>query len=179
MHIGDISYADLYGLVVNLDSYENTWNNFQAAIEPIASFVPYQVLPGNHEVTCFQFSDAVCPLYLKNFTAFNNRFCMSGENSGGYKNMWHSFDYGPVHVIMLNTETDFEDAPDGPGTTLNADHFVGTAAQMTWLTMDLEKATTVERRAKVPWIIAAGHRPLFGSTPKAVVEIGNYNLYLY
>ncbi|CAF1076606.1 unnamed protein product [Adineta ricciae] len=49
--------------------------------------------------------------------------------SGGYKNMWYSFDYGPVHVIMLNTGADFVNVPAGPGTALNADHFVGTSAQ--------------------------------------------------
>jgi len=178
MHIGDISYADLYGLVVNFDLYESTWNQFQQAIEPIASAVPYQVLPGNHEATCFQYSDAVCPPYLRNFTAYNNRFSMSGEVSGGYKNMWYSYDYGPVHVIMLNTETDFEGAPAGPGTTLNAGNFMGTEAQLAWLENDLEKATTPERRAKVPWIVAAGHRPFFGSIPNSDVQIGKYNIYL-
>jgi hypothetical protein len=176
MHIGDISYADLYGVVVNFDFYEDTWNRFQKAIEPITSAVPYQVLPGNHEATCFQYSDAVCPSFLRNFTVYNNRFCMSGELSGGYKNMWYSYDYGPVHVIMINTETDFEGAPAGPGTTLNAGNYFGTTGQLAWLKNDLEKATTPERLSKVPWIIVAGHRPFFGSTVKAQVEIGNYNI---
>lgn len=172
MHIGDIAYADLYGLIVNIDLYENIWNRFQQAIDPIASNVCYQVLPGNHEVTCFQYSDAVCPSYLRNFTAYNNRFCMSGELSGGYRNMWYSFDYGPVHVIMLNTETDFEKAPGGPGTTLNGGHFFNTTAQQDWLRKDLEKASAPEQRAKVPWIVAAAHRPFFGSPVKATLELG-------
>jgi hypothetical protein len=176
VHIGDISYADLYGLVVNFDLYEDTWNKFQQAIEPIASNVPYQVLPGNHEATCFQYSDAICPSFLRNFTAYNNRFYMSGELSGGYKNMWYSYDYGPVHVIMLNTETDFQGAPAGPGTTLNAGNFFGTTGQLAWLKNDLEEATTPERRTKVPWIVVAGHRPFFGSPVKPQLEIGNYNI---
>ncbi|CAF1076741.1 unnamed protein product [Adineta ricciae] len=32
-----------------------------------------------------QDSDAVCSDYLRNFTAYQNRFCMSGEMSGVYK----------------------------------------------------------------------------------------------
>ncbi len=172
VHIGDISYADLYGVIVNFDLYENTWNRFQQAIEPISSAVPYQVLPGNHEATCFQYSDAICPSFLRNFTVYNNRFSMSGEVSGGYKNMWYSYDYGPVHVIMLNTETDFANAPSGPGTTLNGGNFFGTTGQLAWLENDLKQATTPERRAKVPWIVAAGHRPFFGSIVKAQLEIG-------
>lgn len=177
MHIGDISYADLYGMVVNFDWYEDTWNRFQGKIEEISSRVPYQVIPGNHEATCFQISDAVCPQFLRNFTAYQNRFHMSGELSDGYKNMWYSFDYGPVHVIMLNTETDFPNAPSGPGTTLNAGHFVGTDSQLTWLKADLEKATDPIRRATVPWIIVTGHRPMFGSIPKPFVEICKYKKY--
>ena len=178
LHVGDIAYADLYGLVVNFDLYENTWNKFQQAIEPITSAVPYQVLPGNHEATCFQYSDAICPAYLRNFTAYNHRFHMRGELSGGYKNMWYSFDYGPVHVIMLNTETDFVGAPSGPGTTLNAGHFLGTTGQLAWLENDLKEATKPERRAKVPWIVAAGHRQMFGSIQKAILEIGEHTLQL-
>ena len=170
VHIGDISYADLYGLVVNFDFYEGTWNRFQQAIEPIASAVPYQVLPGNHEATCFQYSDAICPSYFKNFTAYNHRFHMSGEVSGGYKNMWYSYDYGQVHVIMLNTETDFENAPAGPGTTLNGGNFFGTTGQLAWLENDLQQATA--RRTQVPWIVVAGHRPFYGSRVESKLQIG-------
>ena len=97
---------------------------------------------------------------------------MSGEISGGYKNMWHSFDYDPVHVIMLNTETDFVSAPAGPGTTLNADHFVDTSAHVTWVEADLKKATDPAQRAKVSWIIATGHRSLLGSSVVATLKIG-------
>lgn len=179
LHLGDIAYADMYGMIVNFDLYENTWNKFQQAIEPITSALPYQVLPGNHDVTCFQYSDAICPTYLKNFAAYNNRFHMSGEMSGGYKNMWYSFDYGQVHVVMINTETDFVNAPSGPGTTLNAGNFAGTNGQLQWLQKDLEAATKPERRAKVPWIIVGGHRQFFGSIQKPFIEIGKHILKLY
>jgi hypothetical protein len=172
IHTGDIAYADLYGLLVDFKPYEDTWNTFQSNIEPISAYVPYQVGPGNHEATCFQYSDTGCPNSLRNFTAYLNRFCMSGELSGGYKNMWYSFDYGPVHVIMLNTETDFASAPDGPGTTLNAGNFVGTSAQLAWLQADLIKATDPAQRVKVPWIIATGHRPFFGSAVNPDLQIG-------
>ncbi|CAF1128841.1 unnamed protein product [Adineta steineri] len=174
MHIGDISYADLYGAIVNFDFYEDTWNRFQKAIEPITSIMPYQVLPGNHEATCLQLSDKVCPQHLKNFTAYNNRFHMSGELSGGYKNMWYSYDYGQAHIVMINTETDFKDAPSGPGTTLNAGNFLGIDSQLAWFEQDLIEANKPENRAERPWIIVAGHRPMFGSTSKAQVQIAGY-----
>lgn len=28
---------------------------------------------------------------------------------------WYSFEYGMVHVLMFDTETDFTDTPDAPG----------------------------------------------------------------
>lgn len=165
IHLGDIAYADVYGPIVNFSFYDYTWNLFQEKLAKVTSQLPYQVLPGNHDAACFLPNASVCPDYLKNFTAYQNRFYMSGELSGGYKNMWYSFDYGPIHVIILNTETDFPNAPSGPGTVLNAGHFRGIIQQIEWLKADLEKATDPTRRAQVPWIVAAGHRPLFGSKP--------------
>ncbi|UJR16660.1 hypothetical protein I4U23_003560 [Adineta vaga] len=166
--VGDLSLDNDFN---QNQPYEDTWNTFQDNLQPISANVPYQVGPGNHEATCFQYSDAICPSFLRNFTAYQNRFCMSGDLSGGYKNMWYSFDYGPIHVIMLNTETDFVDAPTGPDTTLNAGHFVGKSAQVTWLQADLQKATDPAQRAKVPWIVATGHRPFYGSTVVPAVQI--------
>ena len=86
--------------------------------------------------------------------------------------MWYSFDYGPVHVIMLNTETDFVNAPAGPGTIPNAGHFVGPSTRVSWLEADLKKATAPAQRAKVSWIIATGHRPFYGSAVNPDVQIG-------
>lgn len=48
---------------------------------------------------------------------------MAGELSGGYKSIWYCYGYGPAHVIMLNTEIDFESAPTEPETGL-ADLYV-------------------------------------------------------
>lgn len=49
---------------------------------------------------------------LSNFTAYNARFRMPSPESNGTLNMWHSFNYGPVHFISIDTETGFEGAPE-------------------------------------------------------------------
>lgn len=51
--------------------------------------------------------------------------------------MWrrHSLDYGGVHVVSISTETDWADAPEGPGTYLNGGPF---GDQLTWLHNDLQ-----------------------------------------
>jgi len=87
---------------------------------------------------------------------------MPGDESGGYKNLWYSFDYGLVHVVVINTETDFPDAPSGPGTLLNGGNFQGVTGQLAWLQNDLLNANA--SRDRVPWIIVTGHRPLYGSS---------------
>jgi hypothetical protein len=56
---------------------------------------------GNHEENC---QHVGCE-YTNNFTAYNYRFRMPGPESGGFMNMWYSFNYGNVHFISVSTET--------------------------------------------------------------------------
>jgi hypothetical protein len=96
---------------------------------------------------------------------------MPGDESGGYKNMWYSFDYGMVHVVVINTETDFPGAPSGPNTSLNGGNFQGLTQQLAWFAADLQAADN--NRAQVPWIIVTGHRPFYGSLPAFPATPGN------
>jgi hypothetical protein len=124
VHNGDISYADDYSFI--FQSYETIWNNFQNNIENITAQNIYMTGPGNHEVTCNQLGDSYCgSSTARNFSAYLNRFRMPGNESGGYQNLWYSFDYGLVHVVVINTETDFPNSPSGPGTSLNGGNFEG------------------------------------------------------
>jgi hypothetical protein len=106
--------------------------------------------------TCSEVLPFECKNMHRNFTAYRNRFRMPFAESGAVNNMWHSFDYGLVHFVSISTETDFVGAPEGPGTYLNAGPF---GDQIGWLVRDLQRA--VANRAAVPWIVVAGHRPLY------------------
>lgn len=110
---------------------------FMADIEPVASRVPYLVSPGNHES-------------YYNFSHFNARFTTPGYSSGpgSRGNLWWSRDVGPVHLVSYNTEAYF----DGP---VN----VTVQKQFEWLQRDLARAN--DNRARVPWIVALGHRPFY------------------
>jgi len=99
--------------------------------------------------------------------------------------MWSSFDFGLVHFVLINTETDFENSPDGPGTSLNSGPFggpgTGNPSQLEWLENNLITANA--NRETVPWIIALGHRPLYASdndtsTGAAVVRSAFESLFL-
>jgi hypothetical protein len=172
VHAGDISYADDYGLGVPLEFYESSWNKWQKNMGELTANNLYMTGPGNHEVTCFILGDFLClDKNYKNFSAYLNRFRMPGDESGGYKNLWYSFDYGIVHYVIINTETDFPGAPSGPGTLLNGGNFKGLTGQLDWLETDLKAAS--DNRAQVPWIIVSGHRPFFGSLPKLPALPGN------
>lgn len=37
---------------------------------------------------------------------------------------WYSFEYGMVHVTMIDTETDFANAPDAPVSVVRKDRFL-------------------------------------------------------
>jgi hypothetical protein len=172
VHAGDIAYADDYGLGVPFSFYEQSWNKWQKNMAELTANNIYMTGPGNHEVTCVILGDIFClNNNYKNFSAYLHRFRMPGDESGGYKNLWYSFDYGLVHYIIINTETDFPDAPSGPGTLLNGGNFQGLTGQLTWLEADLKAANA--NRAQVPWIIVSGHRPFYGSLPKLPALPGN------
>jgi len=102
---------------------------------------------------------------LRNFTAYNARWAMPSKESGGSMNMWYSFDYGPVHFVAANTETDFEGATEehwGDGGILiglRAGGFAPDGEYLRWLEADLAAANA--NRAERPWIVAFGHRTWF------------------
>jgi len=74
---------------------------------------------------------------------------------------WYSYDYGSMHFIQINTETDFPSSPMGPGTYYGAGPF---GNQLAWLEADLEAAA--QNRKSVPWIVVSGHRPWYTSGGK-------------
>jgi len=96
---------------------------------------------------------------------YNARWAMPSTESGGVMNMWYSFDYGPVHFIAANTETDFDGAVEreygdsGPLVGLRAGGFAEEGEYLRWLEADLAAAT--DNRAERPWVVVFGHRPWF------------------
>lgn len=128
--------------------------------------VPYMTLPGNHEAVCSEPTPFLCPSNQKNFTAYRNRFRMPWRETGGQENMFYSYDAGLIHFISISTETDFPNSPMGPGTYYNAGPF---GDQLAWLEADLQAANA--NRAKVPWIVASGHRPFYTSSDTGLCKV--------
>jgi len=111
--------------------YESNWDLWQNWMNSVTKKVPYMVNPGNHEAACAEFDGALnqltayldndqanstanasaltyysCPPSQRNFTAYQFRWRMPGEESGGVSNFWYSFDYGLAHFVSIDGETD-------------------------------------------------------------------------
>ncbi|KAL2211080.1 hypothetical protein CC79DRAFT_563797 [Sarocladium strictum] len=190
--------------------YESNWDLWQQWMAPITMKAPYMVLPGNHEATCSEFDGGKnittaylnnnkpnstapaanltyfsCPPSQRNFTAFQHRFRMPGDETGGVGNFWYSFDYGLAHFVSIDAETDYPDSPEasfardeakngvdhitpddtyvtdsGPFGKVDGDLEDNKAyEQWNWFKKDLESVD----RSVTPWIFVMSHRPLYSS----------------
>ncbi|GAD97726.1 hypothetical protein NECHADRAFT_87328 [Paecilomyces variotii No. 5] len=184
---GDYAYADDWYLkpknvLDGTNAYEAILEEFFSQLAPVAGRKACMASPGNHEADCQEIPDtvALCPEGQKNFTDFMNRFgktmptsfVSSSSNSTAKINankakllanppFWYSFEYGMVHVTMIDTETDFPEAPDGPDGSagLNGGPFGSPNQQVDFLTADLASVD----RTVTPWVIVAGHRPWYST----------------
>ncbi len=114
---GDIAYPS-----GSLASFEK---HFFDVYAELLDEVPFFVASGNHDRNKGQGSP-----YSQVFSLFEN-----GGPSG--KELWYSFDWGPVHVAVLDTER------------VNA-------TQAAWLDADLA-------RSDAPWKLVMGHRPPYSA----------------
>ena len=150
--IGDLSYATGYqskwdyckyrllAVYQCISSY--TIHTVMTAIEPLASKVPFMTAYGNHEQDCpnsttfFTLNDSggECGLPTK------SRFRMP---TGAQQHGWYSFEQGPVHFLIMNTEMDAS-----PGTP-----------QYKFILNDLRSVN----RSVTPWVVFGGHRPMYSS----------------
>eukprot|EP00049_Salpingoeca_infusionum_P001979 m.52550 g.52550 ORF g.52550 m.52550 type:complete len:561 (-) comp11312_c0_seq1:138-1820(-) len=132
LHIGDIAYAT---------GYAAKWDLFMTQANWIGKSVPIMVVQGNHEqdvpgnLTFYNGNDSggECGVPTQ------KRFPM--PVSGSQANGWYSFEVGPVHFVMMDTEMDC-----GP-----------TSAQYKFFEADLAAVN----RTNTPWIVFSGHRPMY------------------
>ena len=185
IHPGDFAYADdwylkFQNLLDGKDAYQAILEQFYDQLAPIAGRKPYMAAPGNHDADCGEipFITGLCPEGQKNFTDFMHRFgtTMPSPFPSSSSNQtaqslatkaqslskppfWYSFEYGMAHITMIDTETDFPSAPDGPGGSAGLDSgpFGQPNQQLEFLAADFASVD----RTVTPWLIVAGHRPWY------------------
>ncbi|KAF3403369.1 Acid phosphatase [Talaromyces pinophilus] len=185
LHPGDFAYADdwyekPHNLLDGKDAYQAILEQFYDQLAPIAGRKLYMASPGNHEADCTEipYTSGLCPEGQKNFTDFMHRFgqtmpsaftssstnttaqsLASKAKSLSNPPFWYSFEYGMAHIVMIDTETDFPDAPDGQDGSAGLDGgpFGSTSQQLDFLAADLASVD----RSVTPWVLVAGHRPWY------------------
>ncbi|KAK0408941.1 hypothetical protein QR680_004253 [Steinernema hermaphroditum] len=127
LHVGDFAY--------DMDTKNGKFGDeFMRQIEPIAAYVPYMTVVGNHEEAY-------------NFSHYANRFSMPDSEHS----FFYSFDIGPAHIVGFSSEFYFY-------TKYGWEQI---ANQWNWLLKDLKKAE--KNRKNVPWIITMAHKPMYCS----------------
>lgn len=194
-HLGDIGYADdAFAHHPFSFVYEDVYNGFMNWMQNVSATVPYMVSVGNHESECHSLPCLVSSsgLALRNFTAYNNRWHMPSGESGGRDGsaMWFSWDYGPIHFVSIDSETDWpgaalRDTGDAHIPWLKAGHFGADGEYLRWLESDLRaaseaRAQSIANGGSGPrWIVAGGHRP-FGEIQGAHTDLfTKYGVDLY
>jgi len=156
LHFGDLGYGLGRGWV---------WDRWGSMVSPGAAIAPYMVSVGNHELDHVRGED---PSGEKPFNPWwwtNGRHASNGEcgvptfvrwgsanpddgHGGGGKKMWYSFDWGNVHVVMMDSEHDWQNG----------------SKQYSWLEENLANVN----RSRTPWVVVTSHRPMY-TTERCII----------
>ncbi|XP_024357572.1 purple acid phosphatase 18 [Physcomitrium patens] len=102
-HIGNSNHDILVfaGDLLYADYYQPYWDSFGEFVEPYARARPWMVTEGNHDMESV-------PIFMESFRAYNTRWQMPCMESSSDSNLYYSFEAAGVHVIMLDSYTDFD-----------------------------------------------------------------------
>ncbi|KAG0471718.1 hypothetical protein HPP92_016264 [Vanilla planifolia] len=133
LHIGDISYAT--GFLVE-------WDYFLSLITPVAGHVSYMTAMGNHER---DYTDSGSVYETPDSggecgVAYESYFQMPTQAKD---KPWYSFEQASVHITVISTEQNWDENSE----------------QYHWMQKDLASVD----RTRTPWLIFAGHRPMYSS----------------
>lgn len=141
--VGDVSYDD---------GYAHHFDVFMRKVAPIAATIPLMVVRGNHESV------------WQGGVALRTRFTMpqpANATAPPGDELFYSLRVGPLHLVMTDTETDFDTADMSD-------------AQVAWVAADLAGVD----RAATPWVVAAGHRPLYCTDKSNAEQCGGFAAWL-
>jgi len=118
-------------------------DRFLDMIEPVASAVPYMVLLGDRD----------------DLGVFRRFFHMPESNG----NPWYTFNAGAARIVALWTEA----LVSLPGSDWSIQKAAWAKQQLLWLDRVLERFDSAAERHLRPWVVVAGHRPVYCSIDPA------------
>lgn len=138
-------YVNMGDLVDNGQDYYQ-WQQWLGSVEPFSGDIPLAPVIGNHETYSLEWQ-------IRMPDAYTGLFSLPGNGMEKYRNQFYSFDYGPVHFTVIDTNFDDELIPFEP--QLAED-------QKRWLEQDLASAAA-------KWKVVLQHRDivLYGFGPKS------------
>lgn len=110
------------------------WNAWLDGVEGIIDTIPIAPLMGNHETYDKQWQ-------VREPVAYLREFALPGNGSKEYDRRYYSFDYGPVHFLVLDTQQGEEQER----------HPHITEAQEAWFRSDVQ-------RTRQPWKVVLMHK---------------------
>lgn len=113
------------------------WRAWLGSVEPFSADLAFAPVIGNHEAYSLDWQ-------MTPPKAYTNLFAVPENGLPEYKRQFYSFDYGPVHFTVL--DTNFYEAQGWQHRLL--------ADELRWLEQDLEKS-------KAHWKIVLQHRDIF------------------
>ena len=134
------SDSDLFinmGDLVDNGQDSNQWQKWFTSVSPFSDSVPLAPLLGNHEAYSLQWKECFP-------TAYTHLFNVPQNGLKDYKNQFYSFDYGPVHFVVL--DTNFPEMKNFQPQLL--------ADELPWLEKDLAAS-------KAKWKVVLMHRDIF------------------
>nr|WP_296772320.1 metallophosphoesterase family protein [Selenomonas sp.] len=122
------------GDIVDNGEDHTQWQAWFHGVDGLIDRIPFVPLMGNHETYDQNWKVRLPEAYLHYFVVPEN-------NSNSFNRYYYSFDYGPVHFIVLNSQWD-ETEEFKPGLL---------AEQLTWLRKDASQS-------QAPWKIVLVHK---------------------
>lgn len=146
----------------------DTWNDFFAVLQPVSLAAPIHFNVGNHE---YESMNEIVVQYDRLFEGqgaashIDDAGNDTSIDSYGRPKRYHSFSYGGVRFICLDTESRIpepEDYVNGElieeGSDGDRELYAEDSEQMAWLQRQLDQA---KNDAKVQHIVVSFHRPMF------------------
>ena len=122
------------GDAIPLGTDQNAWNQWFTASSGTMSQMPFVFAHGNHEALSLN--------YLVQIAQPQTGNAESDE-------LYYSFDYGPIHIVVLNDSPALGDVAGVVG-----------GSERTWLMNDLAAVN----RTRTPWVVAFHHKGAFSSS---------------